>query len=191
MTKVSIRAGVFETNSSSVHALSITNHTALEVLSENEALLDHISKEGIVVGRPKDWKYPNSAVEKFERKLATLIYDCNDDPYVNVAERVYQLIIAFQSLSDILECPIRFNEIENVANEYKGIVDLIDCGNSEEVIKVLFDDELKTTGEVFEWEDEFVDLVKENYKNSDKKILCSNENAVIELINELKNEDLH
>lgn len=191
MTKVSIRAGVFETNSSSVHALSITNHTALEVLSENEVLLDHISKEGIVVGRPKDWKYPNSAVEKFERKLATLIYDCSNDPYADIAERVYQIILAIQDLSDILECPIRFNKIENVAEEYKGIVDLIDCKNSEEVIKVLFDDELKTTGEVFEWDDELVDLVKENYKNSDKIILCSNENAVKELIEEFKNEDLH
>lgn len=191
MTKVNIRAGVFETNSSSVHALSITNHTALEVLSENEALLDHISKEGIVVGRPKDWKYPNSAVEKFERKLASLIYGCNDDPYVDVADRLYQIILGIQALSDILECPIRFNKIENVTDEYKGIVDLIDCGNSEEIIKVLFDDELKTTGEVFEWDDEFVDFVKENYKNSDKTILCSSSNAVIEVIEDLKNEDLH
>jgi len=115
----------------------------------------------------------------------------NDNPYVNVADRLYQIILGIQALSDILECPIRFNKIENVTDEYEGIVDLIDCGNSEDIIKVLFDDELKTTGEVFEWDDEFVDFVKENYKNSDKTILCSSGNAVIEVIEDLKNEDLH
>ena len=116
--KQTIRRGVFETNSSSTHTLVINSKyndgwdaATNAIMKADKDLLGYITEHGLNIGRPKDWKYPNSKVELFEKKVAS-IYTCSLEWDCGNPPMSYEVILVLQKIANILGTHLVFSEMD-------------------------------------------------------------------------------
>lgn len=122
--KQTIRRGVFETNSSSVHALTLKKDTSYEAFITPE-LGPYLMENGLMIGpRPEGWQWPSRHIQLFEMKLNELVADifengCGSDGYdifyilTSFASKFNARVIMTPNFDDI-PCNYSFSGISRV-----------------------------------------------------------------------------
>ena len=123
--KETIRTGVWETNSSSIHALCVQK----EVLSVESVLkkaspdlIRWIKLEGLIIGRKcefPDFKYPSEEIEMFEDLLTLTFLYCSPE----MSSIDYNVLVFFSDLAEKLGVGLSFcSDLENgiIGTKYEG-----------------------------------------------------------------------
>lgn len=115
--KETIRRGVFETNSSSVHTLTLKKDASYESFITPD-LESYLKENGLMIGpRSEGWQYPNKHIELFELKLNELVTDIFENGWGRDGYNLFYILVSFANRFGIRV--IMTPDFDDIPGEYK------------------------------------------------------------------------